>query len=74
MKKVFTLILGSTILFASCQKKDVDQPTTESVAETEQDSKISKEILEKIASLNFNSNDVEIFERTILNGETEEAY
>ncbi len=73
-KSIFTFILGSTILLTSCQKEEVSETTPTSVAEIEQKDEISKETLEKIAALNFNSNEVETFERTILNGETEESY
>jgi hypothetical protein len=73
-KSIFTFILASTILFSSCQKQEVNENPSEVLADTQQEDKISKETLEKIAALNFNSNEVEIIERTILNGQKEESY
>lgn len=73
-KSLFVQALCFGLFFSSCQKEDVNQTTSEELAETDQESKISKETLDKIASLNFNSNEVEVFERTILNGETEESF
>ena len=73
-KNVFLQALGIILICSSCQKEEVSGSSNQEVAETQEQDKISKETLKKIAALNFNSNDVEVIERTILNGEKEESY
>lgn len=73
-KNVFLQALSIILICSSCQKEDVSESSDQDVAETQEQDKISKETLRKIAALNFNSNDVEVIERTILNGEKEESY
>ncbi|MDT0678124.1 M57 family metalloprotease [Autumnicola musiva] len=72
MKIQKLLLLAAIILAASCQKEEEVTNTSES--SSIQDSKVSKEIIEKIESLNFNSEGVEKVELQLPGGEKKVSY
>lgn len=65
LKSILALAIVGLVVF-SCNKEEVIQP--------EQQTDVSKEVLEKIRSLSFNASDVKLIKNTNLDGTIEDVY
>lgn len=65
LKSILALTLLGLVVF-SCNKEEVIQP--------KQQNEVSKEVLQKLSSLSFNTSDVKLIKNTQLDGTVEDAY
>ncbi len=67
--KLFLTFCATATFLTSCEKEEMNQE--EAAVELEQEDKVSKETLDLISSLHFNSNDVQKFDFLLPDGSTE---
>jgi hypothetical protein len=72
--KLLLGILATGALFASCQKEETAAPEETKMEETTQEKKISKEELNQIADLHFNTQDAEAIDFLLPNGDTKKSF
>ncbi|MCC4228706.1 M57 family metalloprotease [Zunongwangia profunda] len=75
LKKLPLVLMATGLLFASCQKEDATPETQELLNnEAPASQQVSKEIIEKVANLNLNSDYVEPFELVLPGGKKEASF
>ncbi len=75
LNKLPLALAAAGLLFASCQKEDVSTDTQEILNnKAPAQEKVSKEVINKVEDLNFNSDYVESFELTLPGGDTKTSY
>ncbi|MCL6217676.1 M57 family metalloprotease [Zunongwangia pacifica] len=75
LNKLPLVLLATGLFFASCQKEDATPETQEMLNnEAPASQQVSKEIVEKVANLNLNSDYIEPFELVLPGGEKESAF
>lgn len=72
VNKLLLPILGAGFLFMSCEKEEVSSPIAEEGEEFQE--KITKEDLQLISSLHFNSKDAEVMDFLLPDGSTEKTF
>lgn len=70
--KLLCMILGTGFFFISCEKEEVPSSMEASAEEIQE--KISKEDLQLISSLHFNSKDAEVIDLLLPDGSTEKTF
>lgn len=73
-QKLLVGILATGALLTSCQKEETPAPEEAQMEETNQEIKISKEELKQIAQLHFNTQDAEVIDFVLPNGDTKKSF